>query len=198
MTFVAFITHPDVTIDPALPIPDWELSPRGLERMALFCNHAFVARITQVFSSGERKARDGADMLAQRLGLTPQIDLDLGENDRSATGYLPKAEFVEMARQFFAQPEKSVRGWERAVDAQHRIANALRRIVDCHPGDNIAIVSHGGVGTLLMCHLLNQPISLSFAPKIPEGGGYFILDADRFELVHGWLDIGQVDPSCAD
>ena len=59
--------------------------------------------------------------MADRLGLTPIVIDGLGENDRSSTGYLPKAEFEAVADAFFARPEESVRGWERAVDAQRRI-----------------------------------------------------------------------------
>ena len=33
MALVYFITHPDVTIDPAVPVPAWPLSPRGRARM---------------------------------------------------------------------------------------------------------------------------------------------------------------------
>ena len=33
MSVVYFITHPDVLIDPAVPVPEWPLSPRGRARM---------------------------------------------------------------------------------------------------------------------------------------------------------------------
>jgi hypothetical protein len=32
---VYFITHPDVLIDPSVPVPEWPLSPRGRDRMVL-------------------------------------------------------------------------------------------------------------------------------------------------------------------
>ncbi len=59
----------------------------------------------------------------------------------------------------FARPSESVRGWERAVDAQARIVRAVNRILDAREHGDIAIVAHGGVGTLLLCHLLKEPIS---------------------------------------
>ena len=43
-------------------------------------------------------------MMAAELRLTPIILADLGENDRSATGYLPKAEFEALADAFFSAP----------------------------------------------------------------------------------------------
>lgn len=33
MRLVYFITHPDVVIDPEIPVPRWPLSERGRERM---------------------------------------------------------------------------------------------------------------------------------------------------------------------
>jgi len=49
----------------------------------------------------------------------------LGENDRSATGYLEPQEFETTANAFFAYPERSIRGWETAQAAQTRIVEAV-------------------------------------------------------------------------
>jgi broad specificity phosphatase PhoE len=69
---------------------------------------------------------------------------DLGENDRSATGYLPKQEFEATADAFYARPQESVRGWERAADAQARIVRAVDQIVSQTPAEgDVAIVGHG-------------------------------------------------------
>jgi broad specificity phosphatase PhoE len=194
MAFVIFVTHPEVTIDPAVPVPEWSLSALGVKRMRLFCDHPFVRNITQIFSSGEKKARDGADMLSRHLGLIHNVDPGLAENDRSATGYLPKAEFVEVAKMFFKYPCRSISGWERAIDAQRRMVTTVHNIVAGSPGQNIALISHGGVGTLLMCHLRHHPISLSLKPPAPEGGCYFALDATTFRLIHDWLEFENDSP----
>ena len=105
-----------------------------------------MGRLGSVFSSAERKATDAASLVADRFGLSPVVIAGLGENDRSATGYLPKTEFEAIADAFFARPENSVRGWERAIDAQRRIIAAMDRVIAQAPeqGD-VAVVSHGGV-----------------------------------------------------
>lgn len=51
------------------------------------------------------------------------------ENDRSATGFLMPDEFQAAANQFFAQPQISVRGWERAADAQLRIVREVEHVL---------------------------------------------------------------------
>lgn len=190
MTAVHFITHPEVLIDPAVPVPDWPLSSVGRQRMRAALEQPWLRHVRSVFSSAERKARDAADILAGHLGLSAVIVADLGENDRSATGYLPKAEFEAVADRFFARPEESVRGWERAIDAQCRIAGAVERVIGTAAtvGD-IAIVSHGGVGALLLCHLKGVPISRAEDQPGDGGGNVFSFDAATRRLLSGWRRI---------
>ncbi|KMO22632.1 histidine phosphatase family protein [Methylobacterium platani] len=188
---VLFVTHPEVTIDPAVPVPDWGLSPRGRERMAAFCARPEATRIGHVFVSDERKARDGADMLHERYGCPVTIEARLGENDRSATGYVAPPRFWEIVERFFAEPEKSVLGWERAVDAQARIKAAVQDCIAAQgdkPGD-LCVVSHGGVGTLLLCDLLGDRISRNHGQPVAGGGCFFVFEGATWTLEHGWRDI---------
>ena len=108
MRTVYFITHPEVTIDPGVPVPDWSLSPAGLQRMHRVLEQRWLSGVRSIFSSCERKARDAARILADHLRLSPVKINPLGENDRSATGYLPEADFAAVADQFFARPWDSV------------------------------------------------------------------------------------------
>jgi broad specificity phosphatase PhoE len=187
MTTVHFITHPEVTIDPAVPVPDWPLSPLGWKRMRLALEQPWLADVGTVFSSAERKARDAAAMIAEHLGLSPIVIDSLGENDRSATGYLLKPEFETVADRFFASPDESVRGWERAVDAQRRIVGAVQRAIAMAPAEgDIAIVSHGGVGALLLCHLKDEPISRAHDQPGSGGGQVYSFDAANHRLLSEW------------
>jgi broad specificity phosphatase PhoE len=121
MPAVFFITHPDVAIDPSIPVADWPLNARGRARMQAMSASPWASGVRRI-SSSERKARDAAQFLADGLGLHGYSVVDgLGENDRSATGYLAQQEFEATVDAFFAQPQTSIRGWETAVDAQARI-----------------------------------------------------------------------------
>jgi broad specificity phosphatase PhoE len=168
-----FISHPNVLIDPAVPVPCWPLSETGKARMTTGLSQPWVAGVTSVYCSTERKAIDSAAILASHLGIGFTQWHTLGENDRSATGFLHPPEFEATADAFFAHPEQSVRGWERAADAQARIVDAVLSIGrQERSGGSIAIVSHGAVGTLLYCHLTGQPISRTW-DQPPNGGGNF-------------------------
>ena len=153
----------------------------------------WVEGIRAVWSSTERKARDCADILARHLNLPVTELAGLGENDRSATGYLPRWEFEALADQFFANPSLSVRGWERAVDAQRRIVAAIDHVLGASVacGGDIAILAHGGIGTLLLCHLRNDKIGREHDQPPNNGGNYFAFDTRTRRLQHGWYPIGE-------
>jgi broad specificity phosphatase PhoE len=190
MPAVHFITHPEVSIDPSVPVPDWPLSAVGLRRVELLLERSWITAVRTVFSSAERKATDMARMVADRLGLSPIIIAGLGENERSATGYLQKAEFEIVADAFFARPTESVRGWERAIDAQRRIVTAVDHALAMVAADgDVAIISHGGIGALLLCHLKGVPISRTEDQPGQGGGHLYSFDAATRRLLMGWRSI---------
>jgi broad specificity phosphatase PhoE len=164
-----YLTHPQVRVDPACPVPLWGLSEDGRARVARLCLAPWVRRFGRVVASEETKAREAAEMLARALGLEAEVRPGLHENDRSATGYLPREEFEAVADAFFARPDASVRGWETARAAQARIVGALGAAVAEAPGVPALFVGHGAVGTLLKCALAGRAISRR--EDQPEGGG---------------------------
>ncbi len=123
----SFLTHAEVVVDPAVPIGSWGLSLEGRHRAAQAPALAWGPGDRRIVSSTERKAVETAEVLGAAVGTPVHRDPLLGEIDRSATGYLPPAAFDAVVDAFFAEPARSVRGWERAVDAQARIVRAVRR-----------------------------------------------------------------------
>jgi len=194
---VHYITHPDVTIDPARPIPSWPLSPLGRAQMAGIAAAPELAQVKSVWSSDEVKAMDGAAILAAARGLRPRALAALGETDRSATGYLPRPEFERVARAFLDRPAEAARGWERAVDVRARTVAALIRVCRASPPGDIAVVGHGGTGALLYGHLLGQPISARHGA--PGLGARFVFDRASWRLTTVWIappdPVGSAEPS---
>lgn len=186
-----FITHPEVVIDPQVPVPQWPLSPRGRERMALMADKLAAAGASAVWSSDERKAMDGAEILAAQLRLPHHVLPELGENDRSATGYIPEPEFSRVAEQFFAHPTRSVRGWATAAAEQERIVAAIQAVAARADEGLQLIVSHGGVGRLLRAKLEGVPIGGESRPGNPRGGCCMLLSAPPFAALSRWIDIEE-------
>jgi broad specificity phosphatase PhoE len=192
MSTVYFITHPDVVIDPAVPVPRWPLSQRGRERMLAMLEHDWMSGIGSIYCSTEQKAIDGALIMSEALKI-PYVGIpELAENDRSATGYLTGPEFDAAVDEFFRRPEESVRGWERAIDVQRRIIGATKAILNANTAEgDVAIVGHGGVGTLLLCHLSGASISRHRDQPPTNGGNFFAFDRSTLRLVHGWRPIDK-------
>lgn len=184
-----FVTHTEVVIDPNAPIESWPLSDLGRERMTRFAEALSGAGVTAVWSSAERKAMDGAEILGGRLGLAPRLDAGLGENDRSATGYIAPPEFWDVVRAFFAKPDESVRGWETARAAQARIVAAVERVLSAEPAGRVVVVSHGGVARLLSAHAQACPIGEEDRPTHPGGGSYRMFGGEPLRPLGAWADI---------
>ena len=190
MPSLIFVTHPEVVIDPLVPVPEWPLNAVGRGRMERFAGSLAGRGVTAVYASAERKAMDGAAIVAERLGLSYTTDEDLGENDRSATGYIAPPEFWQVVNEFFARPHESIRGWERAVDAQARVVGAVGRIArEDKTSGHIVIVSHGGVGCLLTAHLQGVPIGQESRPPHPGGGCLLVLDRPALAIRQDWRAI---------
>jgi broad specificity phosphatase PhoE len=153
-SFVRY-THPEVIIDPEKPVTEWSLSTVGRVRAETLARAEVLLKTSLFISSAERKAIETAEIIGVRLGLGFEIRPNMHENDRSATGYLPQTEFAAIADAFFAEPHASVRGWERAIDAQARIVREVEAVLARdQPGDilyrpiyELTPVHNPGVGT---------------------------------------------------
>ena len=152
----------------------------------------WVGAIRRIVSSGERKALETAEILARHLRLAVEFRERMHENDRSATGFLLPPEFEAVADQFFANPHSSVRGWERAIDAQNRIASEVGAVLDGDGVGDIALIGHGGVGTLLLLSLSGQEISRE-ADQPAGGGNYFAYDIGARHVIHGRRPIDRLE-----
>lgn len=183
-----YLTHPQVAIDPNIPVPDWSLSEVGRSRVEAVLDCSWIDGIRRIVSSTERKAIDGAEIIAARCGLPIETRADMGENDRSATGYLPPGKFEAAADEFFAHPENSFRGWERATNAQACIVNAVEHVLkDNNQNHPILLVGHGGVGTLLKCHLAGVPIARH--DQAPGGGNVYAFRLEGRKLLCDWTPL---------
>lgn len=180
-----YVTHPQVRIEAHIPVPQWGLSDIGRERAEGFAARELFTAKAVFVSSTETKALELANILASSKGNSVIFDEMLGENDRSATGFLPPDDFEIMADRFFASPDENIEGWERAVDAQERIVTAVARIQSDHPDTALVFCGHGAVGTLLKCHVANRQISRK--EDQPAGGGnVFAFDLASATLICDW------------
>ena len=187
-----YITHPQVKVDPKVEVPKWGLNEMGKQRVAELAQRLNkegpAASNFKIISSDETKALETAGPLAADLTCDLIIDPLMGENDRSATGFLPPEKFEHVADQFFANPNENILGWESAFDAQKRIV-AQYDIHRCnHPDFDLIFVGHGAVGTLLYCYLAGEKIDRKF-DQTGGGGNFFKIDLASQRTLSHWRPI---------
>lgn len=188
-----YLTHPQVQIDPAIPVPDWSLSAIGRQRIVQALERPWLKTIRRIVSSEERKAVETAEIIGSVLGIPVEALPFMGENDRSSTGFLPPEQFEAAADQFFAHPTQSWNGWETAADAQARIVEAVGHMLVDHPDDKpLLFVGHGAVGTLLKCRIADR--SISRTEDQPAGGGnVFAFRLHERKLLRDWTPVERFE-----
>ena len=184
---VRYLTHPQVRMEPFKDVRRWGLSQVGIARIAeLAATPGILLGTKRIISSDETKALETAGPLARALRVDLEVRTRMHENDRSATGYLPPEEFETAANEFFANPSKSVRGWETAQDAQHRIVAEVIACLEGPQDGDILFIGHGGVGTLLFCALSGIGIDRRFDQGPGGGGCWFQFDSEERRPQQGW------------
>lgn len=181
-----YLSHPEVIVDPCVPVPDWRLSEKGRDRIAGAVADGWPGRIARIVTSPERKARDTAGLFAAKCGVAPMVIDGMSEIDRSSTGYVPHARHEALADAFFERPAASADGWETAQAAQGRVAAAFDAAIVGE--SHILIVGHGGVGTLLWCHLSGAEISRQH-DQVAGGGCFYRIDPVTLRPLETWRRI---------
>ena len=51
---------------------------------------------------------------------------------------------------------------ESTIEVKDRTIPSLTKILDNHKGENIAVVAHGGVNRIILCHFLGIPLENIF------------------------------------
>jgi broad specificity phosphatase PhoE len=193
-----YISHPQVTIDPEVPVERWGLSHIGAARARAFAARHVFPQGTVFISSTEQKAVDLAQILAASCEGRVKALPAFGENDRSATGYLPQEAFEAHANAFFGAPDVSVAGWETARDAQKRIVGAVHEVLETFAGEesfgekSVVFTGHGGVGTLLKCYLGDRDVSRQEDQGVLGhacGGNLYAFDLAPNRLLCEWTPI---------
>lgn len=194
--YALYVTHPEVTIDPATPVPLWSLSSVGEARARAFAQHPLAKAVRRVVASNERKAIELGQAIAVFARAPLTTEHEFAENDRSATGFVPPERFEQLADAFFARPDELVEGWEPARAAQARIAGAFEAAIALHDVTKpIAFAGHGGVGTLLKCYLAGREISRAEDQgriANPKGGNVLVIRLSDMSVHGDWTPMEEL------
>ena len=134
------VRHARPSVDPEVPPSEWGLSSEGVAGAERLANRMVGAEISVdlVVSSVERKCRETAAIIADRLQCQFQTGHDLHEHRRPWAG--SEEEFRAQTEAFFQSDEAS--------EPTDRFDRALRALHKAHAGRRLLVVTHGTVMSL--------------------------------------------------
>ncbi len=189
------IRHAAPAKDRAAPARDWALSPSGqadaerlAEILAPFAPAIIIPGVpAAIVASDELKARQTAQPLADRLGMTVEVMAGLHEHERRTADYLDDETFQATMARFFAEPDTLVFGEETASQALERFSRAVEDVLARHPEGDIIIVTHGTVISLFVgAHSIIKPMDFWWHLHLPA---WVIFTIPDFTLLDGHLQL---------
>lgn len=126
---------------------DRPLTPAGRAQAEALAERLDEIDVDAVYASDLRRARETAEVVARRKGLTVEILPELREVDVGSWSGLTRREAEERFPDGFRRWLEGGRGWEGGEtydEMAERIARAVRAIAGEHPHGRVLVVCHGG------------------------------------------------------
>jgi probable phosphoglycerate mutase len=112
---------------------DRPLNEYGRRQAQTLADRLAGESIDAVYASDLSRARETAEIVGEKLGLTVAVDPDLREKNWGNWEGLTSDERLHIAYE-----------GETSADHRERTLRAMQRIVERHPGERIVVVTHGG------------------------------------------------------
>ena len=123
--------------------------------------------LTAVYCSDLQRAVRSAEIIAGPHGLNPIRMPALRERNFGIWEGMTFNEIQEnYPREFDAWLGNPLHynpvGGESTLDVRLRVIRATENIVGSHPGENIAVIAHGGVNRIILCEIMGMPLENMF------------------------------------
>ena len=134
---------------------DPELSGNGREQAERLAERLAKTPIDAIYVTSLRRTAQTAAPLAERLGLTPQVEPDLrevhlGEWEAGRFRKMVADNHPIAARMWAEERWDVIPGAEPAEVFAGRTGGAIKQIAAAHPDQRVAVVVHGGVIAVLL------------------------------------------------
>ncbi len=136
-------------------------------RRAVPLRNGYGGSLTAVYCSDLSRAIKSAEIIAEPYGLKPVVVKAFKERSFGVWEGMSFDEIKEKWPDAFnawaANPLKfSPMDGESTIEVRDRVIKSFEKIMKNHNGQNIAIVSHGGVIRVLLCEMLGMPLENIF------------------------------------
>ncbi len=126
---------------------DPPLNERGREQALALAARLASESVAAVYTSPLRRARETAEIVAERLGHSIEAVEALREVDVGSWAGLTRAQVQERFPEAFARWLAHGPGWDDGETYEQmgeRVVRALYELARRHPGELIVVVTHGG------------------------------------------------------
>lgn len=162
------------------------LNAHGLEQARLAAQVLDPLGVTHVVSSPVVRARQTAEIIAQRLGKSISTEPDLrevGYGDWEGM-FFNNVRSQAVAQQVFNDPiNATFPNGESLPDVQRRGVRVVESLRQRHPHGVVVVVSHGDLIRTIMAHYLNMPFN-EYRRLNLDNGALSVL-----ELFDGWIRV---------
>jgi len=150
---------------------DVALTPAGVSEMEEVAGRLTGERIAALYTSDLSRALHSAEILGRVLHLTPIVSPPLREKSFGKWEGLPQAEllrrFPDEWSDWLANPaDAKPTGGESVREMASRVLPVVAQIIKNHLGGRVAIVAHGGVNRVILCHAL--ALDLRYMERIAQ------------------------------
>ena len=129
---------------------DPPLSPRGEQQASEAATR--LHDVDAVWSSDLRRARRTAELVAAPMGLDVRVDARLRERHAGPWQGLTRAEIDERWPDHLSTGQRPD-GYEPDDEVVTRATEVLDELAAAHPGEQVVVVTHGGIVRVLERHL---------------------------------------------
>ena len=141
---------------------DADLSSLGIEQSKAVAKTLSKKPIKAVYSSDLKRSHRGAQEIAKFHGISPKPlkqlrEISVGKWEGLTIDEVNEKYPGEIERRFKNIETSRVEGGETIEEVHNRVVPQFMDLALKHLNETIAIVAHGGVNRIILCHLLEIP-----------------------------------------
>ncbi len=174
MTRVIIIRHGETEWNASVKYQghtDVELSEVGKAQAVKVGERLKKEKINAIYSSDLKRAYDTGLQIAKRCRLSCITQEDLRETSfgewEGLTYKEISSKYPKLVKKWRSDPETiKPPGGESFRQMQERVINIFNKIISKHPGETVALISHGGTIRVLLCYILGVKLKYYWKFKV--------------------------------
>ena len=177
---------------------DISLNPAGLTQAEAAARRLSGQSVAALYSSDLQRARQTAACIGRALSLTPVLLAEMRERcyglfegltyTEARTRYPSLYHAFEQRDPDFAVPE----GGESLRQLHQRVSTCLDEIAGRHPGQTVALVTHGGVLDIINRFVRGNPLEMPRDFLIPNAGINSVVRSRGTWLIESWAETSHL------